>query len=166
MESEIQENHAHKRKRHRPGQAGRANAGGDRRASPRRRRGYGIRKSGSHWRDCPVFEPRLRRLSFWLRTIDATQNIEDAVRDTDITFIVVATPADADGTFSLRYALPFARRLAAHSRPKRNITGCDDQHGDAGFHDGPCVKPLNGQRKARGVDFGLCYSPEFIALEA
>src|SRR6266566_8811004 len=55
----------------------------------------------------PVFEPRLAETLILAQgRLTATQSVEDAVRDSDITFIVVATPADADGSFSLRFVLP------------------------------------------------------------
>src|SRR6266404_4267096 len=55
----------------------------------------------------PVFEPRLAEtLILAQRRLTATRTIEDAVRDSDITFIVVATPTDVDGSFCLDYILP------------------------------------------------------------
>src|SRR5215472_7911568 len=54
----------------------------------------------------PVYEPGLAEL---LRTagdrITVTHDIETAVRASDLTFIVVATPSEPGGGFSLRYAL-------------------------------------------------------------
>jgi UDP-glucose 6-dehydrogenase len=51
----------------------------------------------------PIFEPRLAETLILAQgSLTAARNVEEAVRDTRITFIVVATPADADGSFSLR----------------------------------------------------------------
>ncbi len=115
----------------------------------------------------PVFEPRLAETLILAQgRLTATQSIEDAVRDTDITFIVVATPADADGTFSLRYALPvceaIGRALAAKREYHLVAMTSTVMPGSTG---GPVRQALErASGKRTGVDFGLCYSPEFIAL--
>jgi UDPglucose 6-dehydrogenase len=115
----------------------------------------------------PVFEPRLAETLILAQgRLTATQSIEDAVRDTDITFIVVATPADADGTFSLRYALPVCEAIGRALAAKRGYhlvamtsTVMPESTG------GPVRQTLErASGKRAGVDFGLCYSPEFIAL--
>src|SRR5271157_1799229 len=55
----------------------------------------------------PVFEPLLdETLKSRAGKLSATQDIEAAVRDTDVTFIVTATPSEPGGGFSLRYVLP------------------------------------------------------------
>src|ERR1700722_15496297 len=55
----------------------------------------------------PVFERGLAETMQAARgRLTAPLSVEDAVRDSEITFIVVATPADPDGAFSLRYVLP------------------------------------------------------------
>jgi len=51
----------------------------------------------------------------------ATQDIADAVRASEITFIVVATPSEPSGEFSLRYALPVARLSGKPSAPSRSF---------------------------------------------
>src|ERR1700692_4189872 len=72
----------------------------------------------------PVFEPRLAEtLVLAQGRLTATQSVEDAVRDSDITFIVVATPADPDGCFSLRYVLPVCEAIgrALASKPEYHV---------------------------------------------
>jgi len=68
----------------------------------------------------PVQEPGLGELL--ARTdgrLTAISDVEAAVRQTDISFIVVSTPSDPAGGFSLRYVEPvcqaIARALAARS---------------------------------------------------
>ena len=55
----------------------------------------------------PVFEPGLEEL---IRAsgnrLSATTDVESAVAASEITFIVVATPSEPSGSFSLRYVLP------------------------------------------------------------
>ena len=115
----------------------------------------------------PIFEPRLAETLILAQgRLTATSNIEDAVRDSDITFIVVATPADADGSFSLRYVLPVCEAIGRALAAKR------EYHVVAvtstvmpGSTDGDVRDTLEKiSHKRAGKDFGLCYSPEFIAL--
>src|SRR6266446_4787844 len=115
----------------------------------------------------PVFEPRLAEtLNLAQGRLTSTQSIEDSVRDSDITFIVVATPAVTDGSFSLRYVLPVCEAIGRALAAKR------EYHVVAltstvmpGSTDGDVRDTLEKiSHKRAGKDFGLCYSPEFIAL--
>ncbi len=74
----------------------------------------------------PVHEPGLAELLLESKgCLSATQDTEAAVRDSEATFIVVGTPSEPDGGFSLRYVLPTCEAVGRALR---------DQHGDAGFH--------------------------------
>src|SRR5438552_11672248 len=54
----------------------------------------------------PVNEPGLEELIANNRDrLSATIDYQQAVAETDATFIIVPTPSEADGTFSLRYVL-------------------------------------------------------------
>ena len=114
----------------------------------------------------PVAEPGLDEVLRAAGTrLRATESVEDAVEATDVTFIVVPTPSQADGGFSLRYVLDACQRIG------RGLTG-------AGYHlvvvsstvmpgatGGPILSMLvDASRHRYGEDFGLCYSPEFVAL--
>src|ERR1700729_2956504 len=67
----------------------------------------------------PVFEPGLEEL---IRAsgerLSATTDLEAAVAASDITFIVVATPSEPSGGFSLRYALPVCHSIGRALRTK------------------------------------------------
>src|SRR5215813_6827931 len=55
----------------------------------------------------PVSEPGLAELLLeGAGNIPSTQDTQAAVRDSDATFIVVGTPSEPDGSFSLRFAIP------------------------------------------------------------
>ena len=70
----------------------------------------------------PVFEPGLAETMQAARgRLTATLSVEEAVRDSAITVIVVATPADPDGTFSLRYALPVCEAIGRALAAKREF---------------------------------------------
>jgi UDPglucose 6-dehydrogenase len=115
----------------------------------------------------PVFEPGLDELlQANAARISATADIADAVRRSDMTFVVVGTPSEEDGSFSLRYVLPACEAIGAALREK------DAYHvvvltstvlpGATGSAVRSALEDASGKRC--GVDFGLCYSPEFIAL--
>ena len=115
----------------------------------------------------PVFEPGLAQM---LHTsygrLSATQNIEDAVRDSDATFIVVGTPSEPGGGFSLKYVLPVCEAIghALRSKTSFHLIGLTStvMPGTTG---GPVRAALErASGKQLGSGFGLCYSPEFIAL--
>src|SRR6202790_3775824 len=115
----------------------------------------------------PVFEPRLAETLILAQgRLTAARKIEDAVRDSDITFIVVATPADVDGSFCLDFVLPVCEAIgrALASKKDFHIVALTStvMPGSAG---GPVRQALEkSSRKRAGIHFGLCYSPEFIAL--
>lgn len=98
--------------------------------------------------------------------LTATDDIEAAVRATHITFIVVATPSEPNGGFSLRYVEPVSQAVG------RALAQKSDYHvvcltstvmpGTTGTAVRQTLEKASGKRM--GADFGLCYSPEFIAL--
>ena len=115
----------------------------------------------------PVFEPGLPELLEQAKgRLTATQDLERAVLTTQASLVIVPTPSDADDGFSLKYLLPVCRSIGQALRRK------DDYHlvvvtstvmpGSTG---GPILEALErSSGKACGEKFGLCYSPEFVAL--
>ena len=115
----------------------------------------------------PVFEPGLPEL---LQSsgdlLTATQNIEEATRGTQITFIVVATPSEPNGGFSLRFVIPVCEAIGhvLRSKPEFHLI-CLTSTVLPGMTGGEVLETLErASGKQAGRDFGLCYSPEFIAL--
>jgi len=115
----------------------------------------------------PVFERGLDELLIRCRgRLTATDDYACAVAESDVTIIIVPTPSDATGAFSLRYVLSASKRIGEALRHK------DGYHVVAltstvlpGATEGeikPVLEARSGKRYGRG--FGLCYSPEFIAL--
>jgi len=115
----------------------------------------------------PVHEPGLAELLAECRErITATKDIESAVIASDVTFVVVATPSEADGGFSLHYAVPSCESIGRALRTKSAyhvvVVTSTVMPGSMG---GPIKSALErASGKRCGVDFGLCYNPEFIAL--
>jgi UDPglucose 6-dehydrogenase len=118
-------------------------------------------------RRAPVDEPDLQALiDASAARLRATTDIAAAVAATDITFIVVPTPSDGTGRFSNAAILRAMETVGAGVRRK------DDYHvvvitstvmpGSTG---GEIQQALEHHaRRQVGVDLGLCYNPEFIAL--
>jgi UDPglucose 6-dehydrogenase len=115
----------------------------------------------------PVFEPGLQDLMTGARAnLRATGDYRDAIRSTDATLIVVPTPSEDHGGFSLRYAVEAARSIGRVLRDKPGyhlvVLTSTVLPGSTEYAIKPVLEAESGKRC--GVDFGLCYSPEFIAL--
>lgn len=117
--------------------------------------------------EAPVFEPQLAELIQANRErLTATTDVAYAVANSDVTFVVVATPSDETKRFSLKYVLPVSKTIGQAIREKDDYhlvvmtstvmpRSCDEQIV-------PAIEEASGKRC--GVDFGMCYNPEFIAL--
>jgi UDPglucose 6-dehydrogenase len=115
----------------------------------------------------PVNEPGLARLlQEGAGNISATHDTEKAVRESDTTFVVVGTPSEKDGGFSLRYAIPSCEAIGRALKAKNSyhlvVLTSTVMPGSMGGEIKSALERASGKRC--GDDFGLCYSPEFIAL--
>lgn len=98
--------------------------------------------------------------------ISATQDYGKAINNSDITFIIVPTPTDHTGGFSVDYVLKSCEDIG------RALKGKNTYHlvvltstvlpGDCDEKIIPALEKFSG--KACGKDFGFCYNPEFIAI--
>lgn len=115
----------------------------------------------------PVSEPGLQELLASAPIpVRATADIDIAVVNSDVTFVVVPTPSGPDGSFSNAHVISAVRDIGTALRRK------DGYHLIViastvipGSTDGPIREALEaafGRSIAERV--GLCYSPEFIAL--
>ncbi len=115
--------------------------------------------------EAPVFEPGLAELLARCGgRIRATSDIAEAVRASDATFLVVPTPSEPDGRFSHRHLLEVCRAVGAaflHPEPLVVVTSTV-MPGATGGELRHALEESSGRRCGEG--FGLCYSPEFIAL--
>jgi len=115
----------------------------------------------------PVHEPGLSELVGQTQgRLTAVSDVEAAVGQTDITFIVVSTPSDPAGGFSLRYVDPVCQSIGrALARKNEYHLVCLTSTVMPGTTGGPVREMIEKSSVKRvGTDFGLCYSPEFIAL--
>ena len=115
----------------------------------------------------PVFEPQLEdTIRASAGRLTAHDDVAAAVAESEITFIVVATPSEADGSFSLRYVLAsceaIGRALRAKAARHLVVLTSTVMPGSTGGIVRETLERASGKRVGR--DFGLCYNPEFIAL--
>jgi UDPglucose 6-dehydrogenase len=117
--------------------------------------------------NAPVHEPGLAEMIAKSQgRLKATDDVEAAVRDSEITFIVVSTPSEPSGGFSLRLVDPvcqaIGRALAAKSGYHVVVLTSTVMPGTTGGPVRELLERASGKKLSK--DFGLCYSPEFIAL--
>lgn len=98
--------------------------------------------------------------------IRATASHEEAILNSDISFIIVPTPSDERGAFSLQYAKWAFKEIGKALGKKKGyhniVLTCTVLPGSTRQALIPILEKISG--KLAGRDFGVCYSPEFIAL--
>jgi UDPglucose 6-dehydrogenase len=115
----------------------------------------------------PVIEPGLADMLARVRgRLRATQDVADAVSSSEATFIVVPTPSTDEGGFTISYVLEAARSIGRALREKNayhlvvltsTVLPGSTEYG--------MIRVLEHESGKRcDTDFGVCYSPEFIAL--
>lgn len=120
--------------------------------------------------ECPVDEPGLAKLLSGNGRVTC-KPIDLAVRESQLIFIVVPTPSKLDHTFSLDHIIEVCNEIAwplgasgfayASRARKTIIITSTVMPGATG---GEIKTALERARARVGVDFGLVYSPEFVAL--
>jgi UDPglucose 6-dehydrogenase len=115
----------------------------------------------------PVHEPGLLEVIQESEgRLSATADAVEAVRGSEATFIVVNTPSEPGGGFSLRYVLPTLETIGKALRTKPGfhlvVLTSTVMPGSTGGEVKSTLERASG--KTCGKHFGLCYSPEFIAL--
>jgi UDPglucose 6-dehydrogenase len=117
--------------------------------------------------EAPVSEPRLAGMISANRSrLSATDDYEDAIERSDLTILVVPTPSEESGFFSLKHAKEALGRVGAALRHKKKwhlvSLASTVMPGSCDKELAPHLEKASG--KKCGVDFGFCYNPEFIAL--
>jgi UDPglucose 6-dehydrogenase len=115
----------------------------------------------------PVFEPGLKELMLASQErLRATEDEASAVRDSEITFILLPTPSEQEGGFSLSYILPACKRIGQALRQKSAfhliVVTSTVLPGSTGGKVRQALEEHSGKKCGEG--FGLCYNPEFVAL--
>ncbi len=98
--------------------------------------------------------------------ITATMSHEDAILKSDISFVIIPTPSDKSGAFTNQYAIhafkEIGKALAKKDSYHTVVLTSTVMPGSTRSVLLPVLEENSG--KKCGEDFGLCYSPEFIAL--
>jgi UDPglucose 6-dehydrogenase len=96
----------------------------------------------------------------------ATISHEDAILNSDVSFVIVPTPSDDRGAFSLQYAewafSEIGRAIAKKKTYHNVILTSTVLPGSTRQALLPMLERESGKKAGR--DLGVCYSPEFIAL--
>ncbi len=117
--------------------------------------------------DAPVEETDLKEvIQRGQSNLTATTDLRSAIMESSVTFVIVPTPSEADGSFSLKYILPVCKAIGAALREKSGPhTVCISSTVMPGSTGGAIQKMLEiASGRTIGKSLGLCYSPEFIAL--
>ena len=118
-------------------------------------------------KQCPVDEPGLEEFlgKSW-GNLTVTDNACEAISNSEITLIIVPTPSRSDRKFTNKYIENVLESLAPALKKKDSFHVIDVvstvMPGSCDSRFKPLLERISG--KACGVDFGLVYNPEFIAL--
>lgn len=95
-----------------------------------------------------------------------TNDAAGAVAETDVTYIILPTPSNSSGGFSLRYVLGACKEIGGALKAKSKFhlvcVVSTVLPGSSELFIVPELEKASGRRVSR--DFGYCYSPAFIAL--
>ncbi len=116
----------------------------------------------------PIYEPGLQELIDSSKDkLKATQNYEEAIKESEITFLIVPTPSRQDGLFSKRYLQDALKHLSiALKKSNREyhlfVITSTVSPGVTEEALIPLIESVSGRELNK--NFGVCYNPEFIAL--
>jgi len=113
-----------------------------------------------------IHEPGLADLLREPGDLSATSDYDYAIGNSGMTFIVVPTPSQEDGSFSTEYVEAAIEQIAVGLKNKNDfhvvVLTSTVLPGATEKVIIPLLERVSGKRCGR--DFGFCYSPEFIAL--
>jgi len=115
----------------------------------------------------PIVEPQLNELiAANKQRLSATMDYNEAVQNSDASFVIVPTPSDSTGFFSNRFVLQAMETLGKALRNKTGyhmvVITSTVMPGSTGSEIKAALEAASG--RTVGPDLGLCYNPEFIAL--
>ena len=114
------------------------------------------------------FEPQVAE--FWNGTkqhLHLTTNLQRAILESSITFVIVPTPTDLSGKFSIRYLRASVQEICSVLKEKQEgrhliVITSTVLPGDMERHLLPLVREFRAQ--ASHLNLGICYQPWFVAL--
>jgi len=115
----------------------------------------------------PVFEPSLaEKMKAAGSRLSATEDYTQAILGSEVTFVVVPTPSEDHGGFSLQYVEKAMQEIGKALKQKSDyhlvVLTSTVLPGSCEYSVLPLLEDAAGKRCGR--DFGFCYHPEFIAL--
>ena len=115
----------------------------------------------------PVQEPQLQEfIRKGKSRLRATLNMDEAVLNSDISFIIVPTPSGKDGVFNNEFVLSAIRDMAPAIKKKKTrhiiVVTSTVMPGSSDGIIRETIEKYTG--KVVGDSIGYCYNPEFIAL--
>lgn len=115
----------------------------------------------------PVPEPQLQEYIRKAKPrLKATMNMEEAVANSDVTFIIVPTPSGKDGVFNNAFVLSAIKEMAPAIKKKKSrhiiVVTSTVMPGSSDGIIRETIEKATG--KIVGDSIGYCYNPEFIAL--
>lgn len=116
----------------------------------------------------PVYEPKLQEIiDASDGRLKATQEYEEAIKGSDITFLIVPTPSREDGYFSDRYLQDALKELSValkkiNKKHHLFVITSTVSPGTTEEKLIPLIESVSGKKLNK--DFGVSYNPEFIAL--
>ena len=115
----------------------------------------------------PVIEPQLSEMMAGAKDrLRATQDVAEAVAGSDVTLIVVPTPSTNEGGFSIDHVIEAAKSIGQGLKAKKGyhlvVLTSTVLPGSTEYGMIPVLERESGKKVDK--DFGVCYSPEFIAL--
>lgn len=118
-------------------------------------------------RRAPVREPGIDELlAIHGDRIIATTDVTRAVHGSDVTFVVVPTPSEPDGSFSPSNVVSAVQSIGAAARvkaaPHLVVVASTVSPGTMDAVVRPALEVAAG--RSCGQQLGLCYSPQFVAL--
>jgi len=96
--------------------------------------------------------------------VSVTDDVMQAIRDTELSFVCVGTPSASNGSQDLTAILRLSEQLGVALRQKREfhtiVIRSTVQPGTVEEKIEPILERASG--KKAGVDFGVCFQPEFL----
>jgi len=115
----------------------------------------------------PIVEPQLNELiAANKQRLKATMDADEAIQNSDASFVIVPTPSGSDGFFSNRFVLQAMETLGKALRKKTGyhvvVITSTVMPGSTESVIKDALEKASGRKI--GPELGLCYNPEFIAL--
>jgi GDP-mannose 6-dehydrogenase len=118
-------------------------------------------------RNSPILEEGIQELMREVvdsGRVSVTDDAKAAMRDTEVSFVCVGTPSAANGSQDLTAILRLSEQIGTALASKREfhtvVIRSTVQPGTVEEHIQPILERASGKKS--GVDFGLCFQPEFL----